>query len=96
MRMLLSPNVASVYHMCRQKLKGVESHGRVPDGGVGAVGQRPAASIITILAAVGLVAKPSREPRTNGDHEMMSLRTLLEKSSDADLLREMVGLLHSP
>jgi hypothetical protein len=22
--MLLSPNVASVYHMCRQKLKGVE------------------------------------------------------------------------
>ena len=23
--------------------------------------------------------------------EMMSLRTLLEKSSDADLLREMVG-----
>ena len=26
--------------------------------------------------------------------EMMSLRTLLEKSSDADLLREMVGLLH--
>jgi hypothetical protein len=26
--------------------------------------------------------------------EMMSLRTLLEKSSDADLLREMVGLPH--
>ena len=30
------------------------------------------------------------EDRTMTD-EMMSLRTLLEKSSDADLLREMVG-----
>jgi transposase-like protein len=39
-----------------------------------------------------LVAKPSTETedRTMTD-EMMSLRTLLEKSSDADLLREMVG-----
>ena len=27
--------------------------------------------------------------------EMMSLRTLLEKSADADLLREMVGLPRS-
>ena len=27
--------------------------------------------------------------------EMMSLRTLLQKSSDADLLREMVGFARS-
>jgi hypothetical protein len=39
-----------------------------------------------------LVAKPSTETEdpTMTD-EMMSLRALLEKSSDADLLREMVG-----
>jgi len=39
-----------------------------------------------------LVAKPStrtKDPTKTDD--MMNLRTLLEKSSDADLLREMVS-----
>jgi putative transposase len=39
-----------------------------------------------------LVAKPLTETKDpTMTNEMMSLRTLLEKSSDADLLREMVG-----
>ena len=56
-----------------------------------AAGQLSTAVVIAGLS-VGFGWNHSTEPKelTMTD-EMMSLRTLLEKSSDADLLREMVG-----
>ena len=41
---------------------------------------------------LGLVAEPSNRTEDPAmTDEMMTLRTLLEKSSDTDLLREMIG-----